>query len=219
MRTRYIILSICLIGISSLFSCQPHKEPIDYSLKAGNIYCSNGNIVPPNVYEENMNGIGVIVTIGKEEDNFSAIAVAKEDIGYYAYADTLMDLETNGEYVTFDGKENTAILIAGSIEKDEYDVPAAKAAYSYIAGIVSGWHLPSAGELKDMAAKKGVVKHSLELIGGKWLDEEEWYQSSTQDASNDETKQLYNLNVSSGGRVKASLKTESRPVRPFIVIQ
>lgn len=218
MRTRNFIF-MNLAGIILLSSCQPHEELIDYSLKTGNIYCSNGNIIPPEIYEEEMNGIGVVVSIGKEEDNFNAIAVAKKDIGFYAYSDTLMDLKTSGEYITLDGKENTAILITGSIEKNAYDVPAAKAAYSYMVGQVSGWHLPSAGELRDMVTQKGAIKRSLELIGGEWLNEEEWYQSSTQDATNDETAKLYNLNVSSNGRIKSGMKTENRPVRPFIVIR
>lgn len=208
-----------MAGVMPFPSCQPHEEQIDYSLKAGNIYCSNGNIVPPDVYEDGMGGIGVVVTVGAEGDNFGAIAVAREDIGCYAYADTLMDLETSGEFSLFNGKENTAILVAGSIEEGAYHVPAAQAAYSYAAGKVTGWHLPSVGELREMVAKKKAIMHSLEIIGGEWLDEEEWYQSSSQDATSGETALLYNMVVSSSGRVKASVKTESHPVRPFIVIQ
>lgn len=221
MKTGNIIgMLLMALAVSVISSCQEHEEPIDYSLKVGNILCADGSIVPPDAHDGNrMNGIGVIVKVGGENDGYKAIAVAKEDVGHHSYCDSLMSVPgVSSNTDKMDGKENTAALMNLYMEEN-VDVPAAEAASSYRTAGVTGWHLPSCGELLEAAKGKNNIDNVLELIGGHPMTEE-WYISSTQDGSSENTKILYVYCVSmKEGRVRYAMKSESYPVRPFITIK
>ena len=212
------ILAACMaLAISS---CEEHVPEIDYSLKTGNILCADGRIVPQDAYDGNsMNGIGIIVMTGGENEAYKAIAVGKEDIGSHCYCDSLMNVAGVGSDITkMDGKENTAALMNLYME-EMIGVPAAEAASSYRTAGVTGWHLPSCGELLQVSKGGLVIKKGLELIGGQPM-EEEWYISSTQDGASENTKILYMYCVSmQEGRVRYAMKNESYLVRPFITIK
>lgn len=209
-----------IMAVIAFSSCEKHEEPIDYSLKKGNIFLADGRIVPPDAYDaSSMNGIGVIVKIGGQDDSYKAIAVGKEDIGSHFYCDSLMNVPgVSSETELMNGKENTAALMNLYIEED-IQVPAAEAASSYRTAGVTGWHLPAVGELLEAAKGRSMIDQTLELIGGHPMNEE-WYMSSTQDGASENTKILYMYCVSmKEGRVRYAMKDESYPVRPFITIK
>uniref|UniRef100_UPI00356273DE hypothetical protein n=1 Tax=Bacteroides fragilis TaxID=817 RepID=UPI00356273DE len=211
-----IVATICLLTTA----CEQHEEVIDYSLKVGNICCSNGNIVPIEGYDpENMQGVGVIVHVG-EENTYKAIAVALEDIGYYSYSDTLIAFSgVSADVKGMDGKENTAALLAISADEPTVSVPAADAATGYKAGNMTGWYLPACAELEMLATNKNAIKPAMEKAGGRWLDSNEWYLSSTQDGTSENTGMFYAYCVSMTGKRKDGIKTDRYPVRAFIMIE
>jgi hypothetical protein len=211
---------IGILAAMALAGCSEHEVPVDYSLKAGNIYCADGTVLPPSEYDSSMNGIGVVVKVGGEDDNYKAICVGRYDIGMYAFSDTLYKFSSvSTDLELYDGRENTAALIKEHMENPEITVPAATAVAAHSDCGVTGWHIPSAAELILLAKEKKAVKPSLEQIEGEW-PYEKWYVSSTQDGRNSSTQVLYTYSVSlSEGRVKDTQKTEKHAVRPFIIIE
>lgn len=244
---RQIIFSIMAAAVSALLiSCEEHvplREFREMSVETGSILCSDGTAVPYGAYTPEMNGVGVIVKSGTAEDDYRFIAIGKEDIGTYAYAEACntewyVDSGAGTDRTAFDGKENTAAMIAAAYDKVEEETvtdsdgnrhtitkveylhyPAAEAARDYMASTMQGWHLPSAGEWLAVFSRMETIQRSLELIGGHWVDTSAWYQSSSQDGASAETRLYYNLSVSSSGMAKGNLKTEKAPVRPFITIK
>lgn len=211
-----IAVAVCLLTAA----CEEHEEVIDYSLKTGNIFCSDGSIVPVEAYEpETMGAVGVIVHVG-EEETYRAIAVALDDVGYHSYSDTLVVFSGAGtDAKAMDGKENTAALLAAVADEPGLSVPAADAATGYRAGNVTGWYLPSCAELEELAKNKEKIKLAMGRAGGRWLDESEWYLSSTQDGASENTSIFYAFCVSMTGKRKDGIKTDRYPVRPFIMIE
>lgn len=212
-----IICGIALIGLSA---CEKHEESTDLSLKEGSIYCADGSIVPSELYSEEMNGVGVIIYVGKEKGQYSAIAIGKEELGDEQFANTSKSIDgVSGDINEYNGKENTAALLSAANSEEKLQVPAATKASSYSIMGMNGWHLPSCGELVHLAQVKEKVNQSLSLIGGQILTKE-WYISSTQDGQSNETKKLYCFCVTlEEGRIISCLKDEKHRVRPFIAIR
>lgn len=199
-------------------SCEEHVEPIDYSLKTGNIYCADGAIIPPaQARDEAREAVGIVVRVGGDEDEFAAIVMAMRDLGQAQYADSLYSVSSvSTDLHAFNGKHNTAALLNEAVEEERLNPMAAYMAASYNAGGITGWHLPSVAELK--AAATPTVRASLELMDGEAL-QDGWYTTSTQDGTTSETDVNYNYCISiTEGRIVSAVKTERHRVRPFLVI-
>lgn len=243
-KTKTLALAVALAAAMS--SCQEHepfREFTDLSLTVGSILCADGSTVPASAYSPEMNGVGVIVRTGTAEDGFRFIAMAKEDIGQYPYVagentDLYVDSGADSELLVYDGKENTAAMIARTTYKEttrevtdedgnkhkETTVeslyfPAAMACVSYMTGELPGWHLPSCGEWIAASLRAETLRRSMEKIGGRWIETDQWYMSSSQDGSSKDTMNYYNMMVSPSGTVRSSLKTLTGNVRPFITIR
>lgn len=221
-----------------LCACDKHEEVVDRSLRIGNVYCADGSVISPDDYNTLLqNGdvqpvaLGVIVAVGIDEDNYSALIMSKEDLsGTYAFLNTYSEEGNNStSLTTFDGKENTSMLLNAYNESTEEDdngnvsygiVPdAAIAATCYTAGYIAGWHLPSVGELKAAINNINKISASLAIIGGD-IFENDWYQTSTVDGSSSESSMMYNYNViMPEGRIVSTLKTEAHKVRPFLILR
>lgn len=246
MKTAAAICLAVMTGAMTLASChehEPYTEYVTLSTEVGSILCADGKTVPSPAYSPDMNGVGVIVKTGGEEDNYRFIAMYREDIGQYPYAEArntepYVDSGASTGLLTCDGKENTAAMMAGTVYKEtrketadsdgnalvstevtSLSYPAAMACVSHMTGTMPGWHLPSSGEWLAAILRSETVRRSIEKIGGRWLDESQWYQSSSQDGASGDTKDYYNTLVSPAGTVKSSLKTASAMVRPFITIR
>jgi len=232
----------------SFFSCEDHQEIVQFrelAVTPGSILCSDGRAVSYDDYRDDMDGVAVIVRTGTADDDYRFIAIGMKDIGSYPYVrkdgDDIEEFFDNGagtDVNAFDGKENTAAMISQEYVKEKkvtgqdsegngfsYSVyetlsfPAADAASAYMSGKMQGWHLPSCGEWLAVFTQRETVMRSLRLIGGDWVDEQGWYQSSTQDGASKETVSYYNLMVSPSGTSKGTMKTQDGPVRPFITIK
>lgn len=247
MKGRIFKTMAAALLIATACSCHQHEEMTEFaelSTLTGSILCADGNAVEPKAYREHMKAVGVIVKTGGPDDGYRFIAMALEDIGKYPYVtgentDIYVNSGAGTERTAFDGKENTAAMLAKEyvnmtetsvtvedtgesytvIEREALEYPAARAANEYSPQGVQGWHLPSSGELLEVFSHLQTIRLSMEIVGGQWVDTALWYQSSTQDGASDDTTNLYNLAVSASGTSKSTLKTEKETVRPFITIK
>lgn len=223
---RKIQISIILLAmVSSFFAClDDHEEPVDLSLKVGNIYCEDGNIYPVDFYlNQEVPAAGVITAVGGPEDNYRALVIALEDAGntYYLndFIDDISDVST--DITLFDGKENTAALLIASLESDSTTqiIPAGAILCStYRASGLGAWHLPSVAEFRSVATSYATIARSLNEIGAEPLGET--YQTSTIDGNSGSNEQLFNYTIElPKGNIASTLKTESHPVRPFLILR
>lgn len=204
--------------LAALASCDEHVIPVDWSDREGNIYCTDGSIVPYSTLDDSGKvPAGVVVKVGSETDGFQALVIALEDIGQYAYADSLYNIaNVTTDITSFDGKHNTATLLVEGVKEAAFNPQAAMAAAGYSASGITGWHLPSVAELK--AANKAGVQNILKQLGEPFR--QDWYISSTVDGTGVGTAINYNYCVSmTEGRVVSSFKTEAHVVRPFLLIK
>jgi hypothetical protein len=215
-----IYTMILMAAILFLTSCEGHKEPVDYSLQVGNILCADGSVIPPSTYEGRNDGVAVVAYVGTEEDAYKIIAIGIDEIGKGNFTNTNKELGSNdGDKNTITGKENTAIMVKAMLEDETVKYPAVQLVTSYNKINISGWHLPSCGELGEVYKNKRKINSSLSLIGGKEL-ETQTYISSTQDGRSSDTKAVYCFCVNmKDGIVTSVLNSEKIDVRPFIAIR
>jgi hypothetical protein len=206
------ILAALLVTVTTAFtSCDDHPDMVDTSKHAGNILLQDNTIISPQGYDpQTMSAVGVIFAVRGD----TAWAVAKDELGQYAYTDSIATVSSvTNDPTTMCGLENTSALLISGL-----DVPAAIAAVSYRSAI-SNWALPSAGELRALAAALPQVSSSMRLIGGDDFSAGQ-YISSSQDGSSSENSEVYYLSVSlKTGFVTSTLKIKPGIVRPVLRIQ
>ena len=147
-------------------------------------------------------------------NHFIALVISTHELGSYAYADSLGTVgSVDCDSRTLCGAENTAALLVSEIP-----TPAAEAVAAFRSPMAS-WALPSAGELRALAAMLPVVENSMRIIGGEPFDDGQ-YLSSTQDGSTSESEQMYYLSVAvRSGFVTSTIKTTPGRVRPVLRVR
>lgn len=222
-----------LIYILSLFTaalmaaCEKHVEPVDLTLKVGNVYRIDGTIVPVDYHRgqgtDAPQAVGIITAVGTPEDNYSALVMALRDLdGTYWFTAKKAETEVSSDIQAFNGKENTAMLLSEYAEDKELDPMGAVMASTYSVGGISGWHLPSVGEMRSVADNRFVIRRTLQLLGPDVADDftGDWYLTSTVDGSSGETSELYNYCIiMPEGRFWSELKTHQHKVRPFLMLR
>lgn len=211
------IIKICMMACSmaTMLSCSEHIEPIDRSLKVGNILLSDDRIISPSAYNAaEENAVGVIFYT----KNDTAFVVAKKELGLYAYSDSTGNItNVNSSIATLDGLSNTAALLLYSAA-NKTTVPAATRAAEYKDSF-TGWYLPSCGELKKIAENFGIISRAMRIIGGDEFNNTQ-YVSSSQDGTNTASKEIYCYCVSiNSGHITSCKKTEKHSVRPVLIIR
>jgi hypothetical protein len=167
-----IIVVLCSIFVSCL---DDHQEPIDLSLKVGNIYCEDGNIYPVDYFlEQNTAPAGIITAVGGPNDNYRVLVMALEDIDNTYYLNNIEEKISNvsSDVTLFDGKENTAALLVASLKSDsivQLKPAGAILCSSYRASGKGAWHLPSVAELRTVASSYTAIVSSLKAIGADML--------------------------------------------------
>ena len=212
------IYTILLALAAGFTACDEHEVPVDWSDKDGNIYCTDGSIVPlAQLASSSKTPAGVVVKVGNDTDDFQASVIALHDVGSYAYADTLYNISNVAtDTEAFNGKSNTAALLVEYTSEPRLNPSAAIMASSFNASGITGWHLPSVAELK--AANNAVVQSALQQVGKPF--DNDWYITSTVDGTSGLTAVNYNYCVSmTEGRVVSSIKTEGHRVRPFLLVK
>jgi hypothetical protein len=208
-NTAMLMMAVAVMG--GVTSCEEHTDEYDGSLRVGNILLADNSVVSPQGYDaEGKQAIGVIFYCNRD----TALVISTHELGCYAYADSLGTVgSVDSDSRTLCGAENTAALLVSEIP-----TPAAEAVAAFRSPMAS-WALPSAGELRALAAMLPVVENSMRIIGGEPFDDGQ-YLSSTQDGSTSESEQMYYLSVAvRSGFVTSTIKTTPGRVRPVLRVR
>ena len=210
-KRKAVMLSMAVTVMGGFASCEEHTDEYDGSLRVGNILLADNSVVSPQGFDSNCDkAVGVIFYTNGD----TALVVSTHELGDYAYADSLGSVgSVDNDSHTMCGAENTAALLVSEIS-----TPAAEAVAGYLTPQTS-WALPSAGELRALAALRPVVERSMEIVGGEPFADGQ-YVSSTQDGSTSESEQMYYLSVAvRSGFVTSTIKTTPGRVRPVLRIR
>jgi hypothetical protein len=208
-NTAMLMMAVAVMG--GVTSCEEHTDEYDGSLRVGNILLADNTVVSPQGYDaEGKQAVGVIFYCNRD----TALVISTHELGCYAYADSLGTVgSVDSDSRTLCGAENTAALLVSEIP-----TPAAEAVAAFRSPMAS-WALPSAGELRALAAMLSVVENSMRIIGGEPFDDGQ-YLSSTQDGSTSESEQMYYLSVAvRSGFVTSTIKTTPGRVRPVLRVR
>lgn len=224
MKKIHIIAFLLMLAASFTACLDEHQEPVDLSLKVGNIYCVDGNIYPVDYFATmGKSPAGIVTAVGGPNDNYRALVMGLEDAGQAYYVNTVLEdiSDVSSDVTLFDGKENTAALLMAALNSDSTCViiPAgALLCSTYNANGVGAWHLPSVAEFRTVASAYTVISASLKAVGAAPLDVR--YQTSTIDGTSSNAQQLYNYTIElPKGNIASSIKTESHLVRPFMILR
>lgn len=206
------LLSLLFLSSLTIFaSCEERPIEIDASLSVGNILLTDNSIISPQGYDKKTQvAAGVIFYANKD----TVIVVGTKELGAYIYSDSIGTVAnvTNDIYKLC-GTENMAAIMAS-----EFHSPAVEAVKKYPSPI-SGWVLPSTGELKALSRNIQIVKNTMKIIGGDEFSKEQ-YLSSSQDGSSVKSGEMfyYGVSLENGFITSINKKTASR-VRPIIRLQ
>lgn len=224
MKNNFIIGIIVTIFAGLNTSCvDDHVEPVDMTLKVGNVYCANSAIIPVDYYLQGYNSqaVGVVAAVGTEEDNFRALIMSLEDLGRARFLNDV-NIEVDNIYTDaeeYNGKESTSALVYAASQNDKIYPDAALLCSGYMAGSITGWHLPAIAEWKRTVVNKETISRTLALLEVQGF-RDDWYQTSTADGASDETILMYNYVITlPEGRVTSSIMTEEHYVRPFLTLK
>lgn len=217
------IMTAALLFAATFFSSclDEHIDPMDLSLKVGNIYCENGAIYPYDYYVmQDSPAAGVVTSVGGKDDGYRALVVALDDAGPMHYLnDTKSAIQgVSSDLTTFDGKENTASLLLAVVNDSTLIPGSAILCSTYLAGGAATWHLPSVAEFRSVADNYAAVSTSLDKVKAQPLGNR--YQTSTMDGTSSNNAKLYNYLIElPKGNVSSVMRTESHPVRPFLILK
>ena len=206
---RFLFSAMTAVCLLAVVSCEEHTEIYDNRVSVGNILLSDNTLISPYGYDKDCHlAVGVVFYTNKD----TALVVGLRELGEYQYTDSLGAISSvaNDDYSKC-GVENTAAIMAA---EDMYS-PAVEAVMQY-SSPVSGWALPSAGELRALSKNLYVVRHAMEVVGGDDFSDGQ-YISSSQDGSSSESEQMYYYSVSlRNGFVTSTVKTTPNRVRPVL---
>jgi hypothetical protein len=205
------MLAVAVSSLWGLSSCEEHTDIYDRSIKVGSVLLSDNTVITPSGYDRKEHlAVGIVFYVNRD----TALVVGLKELGSWQFSDSLGTVTSvvNDAYSKC-GMENTAAIMASDIHS-----PAVEAVRRYTSP-VSGWALPSAGELRALAAMLSVVENSMRIIGGEPFDDGQ-YLSSTQDGSTSESEQMYYLSVAvRSGFVTSTIKTTPGRVRPVLRVR
>ncbi|GHT53640.1 hypothetical protein FACS189451_03820 [Bacteroidia bacterium] len=211
-----LLMTIC-------WGCEEYIAPIDTTLQPGHILCSDGSLVHPSYFAESgKEAIGIVFWINEQNDPTipeKGFAVSLQDSPhiYWANINEHVDNVSSNE-TDFLGAANTVAIISWG-QKDSIPTPAADYTLFFSPHNVTGWFIPSAGQMKAIHSSINKIYSSLEVVGGEKFSNI-WYWSSTEDGTGSAAPDQYALIVSlTEGRVTNSDKKLNHPVRPVIAIR
>ena len=200
-----VLASICMV------SCHDHTDIYDSSIRVGSILLADNTVISPVGYDASEHqAAGVIFYVNKD----TALVVGLRELGSHQFSDTLSSVSgIVNDAESKCGTENTAAIVASGISS-----PAVESVLHYPSP-VSGWILPSAGELRALSSNRCAVENAMRLVRGDAFSSGQ-YVSSSQDGSSSESEQMYYLSVSlANGFVTSTVKTSPGAVRPVMRIR
>ena len=200
-----VLAALCMV------SCYDHTDIYDSTIRVGRILLADNTVISPVGYDASEHqAAGVIFYVNKD----TALVVGLREMGCHQFSDTLSSV--SGVVNDADSKcgtENTAAIVASGINS-----PAVESVLHYPSP-VSGWVLPSAGELRALSTNRCAVETAMRIIEGDAFSNSQ-YVSSSQDGSSSESEQMYYLSVSlANGFVTSTVKTSPGAVRPVMRIR
>jgi len=206
-RSLTVAMSALFVFVA-LSSCEEHTDIYDRSIKVGSVLLSDNTVIAPAGYDSKVQqAVGIVFYVNGD----TALVVGLKELGSFQFSDSLGTVAsvTNDSYSKC-GMENTAAIMASDIHS-----PAVEAVRRYPSP-VSGWALPSAGELRTLSDNLSVVSTSMKIVKGDAFSNSQ-YVSSSQDGSSSESEQMYYLSVSlKNGYVTSTVKTTPGRVRPVL---
>ena len=194
MKTKSMIwLVVVMLLTFQLSSCSEHIDDEWHgNIIPGCILLSNNQIISEKSFDTTkMNAVGVV--IGTRQD--TVWVVNTKELGRFSYLDTLSTVS--------DVSSNETLLCG--LES-----------YS---STVTGWSLPSIGELKMLSANLETIRKSMQTIKGDVFSTSP-YLSSTPDGSSSQTEELYAKCITlQSGYVSSILKTDAAQIRPVLRIK
>ena len=203
------MMAVCLVAA---VSCEEHTDIYDNRVSVGNILLSDNTLISPYGYDKDCHmAVGVVFYTNRD----TALVVGLRELGEYEYTDSLATVSSvKNDAWSKCGAENTAAIMAA----DELYSPAVEAVMQYDSP-VSGWALPSAGELRALSENLFVVRRAMEIVSGDPFSDGQ-YLSSSQDGATSESEQMYYFCVSlRNGFVTSTVKTTPGRVRPVLRIR
>ena len=210
LRPRKVWLAF-IMAVFCMVSCYDHTDIYDSSIRVGSILLADNTVISPAGYDASEHqAAGVIFYVNKD----TALVVGLRELGRHQFSDTLSTVSgVVNDAVSKCGTENTAAIVASGI-----NCPAVESVLHYPSP-VSGWVLPSAGELRALSANRCVVETAMTVVKGDAFSSGQ-YVSSSQDGSSSESEQMYYLSVSlANGFVTSTVKTSQGAVRPVMRIR
>ena len=202
---------MAVITVLAAASCEEHTDMYDGSIRVGNILLSDNTVVSPYGYDRDSHmAVGVIFYVNED----TALVVGTKELGRHVYTDSIGTISNvTNDAVSLCGAENTAAILSSAFYS-----PAVEAVKSFRSPI-SGWVLPSAGELRALSRNLAVVSGSMKAVGGDAFTARQ-YVSSSQDGSSTDSERMYYYSVSlENGFVTSVLKTTEGCVRPVLRIR
>ncbi|MBQ2151552.1 MAG: hypothetical protein II434_08545 [Bacteroidales bacterium] len=210
-KCQALMSAIAVIYALATASCEEHVDIYDSSIRVGNVLLSDNTVVSPYGYDRDSHmAVGVIFYANED----TALVVGTKELGRHAYTDSIGTVSNVGNDVfSLCGAENTAAILSSTLHS-----PAVEAVKSFRSPI-SGWVLPSAGELRTLSRNLAVVSGSMKAVGGDAFTARQ-YVSSSQDGSSSDSERMYYYSVSlENGFVTSVLKSTEGCVRPVLRIR
>lgn len=212
MKTKSIIWMLFVISLSFLLSsCSEHlDDEWHVNITPGCILLTNNQIISEKSFNATkMNAVGVV--IGTRQD--TVWVVNTKELGQFSYLDTLSTVsDVSSNEMLLCGLENTAAIL-----KSKRNSPAVNAIMAYPSS-VTGWALPSIGELKMLSANLETIRKSMQTIKGDIFSSSP-YLSSTSDGSSSQTEELYAKCIMlQSGYISSILKKDVAQIRPVLRI-
>lgn len=201
-------MAVCVMTVIGLSSCEEHTDIYDSSIKVGNILLSDNTVISPLGYDNHgQQAEGIIFYVNRD----TALVVGLRELGSCQFSDSLATVSGIADDADSKcGQENTAALMASDIHSPAID------AIMEFRSYVSGWALPSAGELRALSKNLPVVTASMRIVKGDAFSRSQ-YVSSSQDGTSSESKQMFYYSVSlANGFVTSTVKTTPGNVRPVL---
>lgn len=203
-------ISTFLITVLCCSACADHDEMYDAGIKVGNILLADNTIVSPNSFNpDNMRAVGVVFYAKGD----TAIAVAPDELGDLCFSDSIGSISgVSKDSYSINGLTSTAAMMVSAL-----NTPAAKACVEYSSPL-SGWYLPSAGELRWLSHNLYQVAEAMKVIGGSPFDDVQYVSSSEDNSSsNNAVVNCYCVSLLRGYAVSVS-KKECHRVRPVVLV-
>lgn len=200
------ILAVVIVSVMS--SCEKRPIGLDTSLNVGNILLSDNTIISPSGYDKaDQTAVGIIFYTSAD----TVLVVGTRELGKFIYADSLGTISNvNNDSHSLCGTENTAAIMSSGVKSPAVNVVKA------FKSPVSGWSLPSAGELRKLSQNIQRVRAAMAVVGGDAFSVEQ-YLSSSQDGSSTESEKMYYYSVSlANGFVTSTSKRVAHNVRPTL---